>query len=83
MQHEREGVKIMAENTTVILSEGGTAETIVFAKDIEIKDLWHTAMGIKNGAFKDWSEETREEVFNDIIEVWTLAHHLKKHIIKQ
>jgi len=73
----------MAEDTTITLAEGGTHETIIFVKDIEIKDLWHCAMAIKTGESQYWDQKTRDVVFDQIIEVWGLAHDLKKHIMKE
>ena len=71
----------MAENTTVELAKNGTDAKVVFIKDVHIKDLWHIAMGIKNGACQEWSEEEREKISDEIIDVWHLTHHLKTHII--
>lgn len=71
----------MAEDTVVELSRDGTEAKVIFAKDIQIKDLWHIGMGIKNGAFKDWSQKDRDEASEAIIDTWSLAHHLKNHIL--
>ena len=71
----------MAEDTPIEQSRNGTDAGIVFAKDIVIKDLWHIAMGIQNGACKDWSEKEREEISDEILNVWSLAHDMKNHII--
>ena len=73
----------MAEETTIVLSRGGTHERIMFVEDIEIKDLWHAAMAIKNGDSKYWSQKIRDKVFEEIIGVWELTHDLKKHIIEK
>lgn len=71
----------MAEDTPVEQSRNGTNAGIVFAKDITIIDLWHIARGIANGACKDWSEEERKEISEEILNVWVLAHDMKSHII--
>jgi len=71
----------MAEDTVVELSKNGTNARVVFAKDIEIKDLWHIAMAIKNGDCQHWNSKDREEIFEKILDVWNIAHHLKDHII--
>ena len=71
----------MANDTAVELSKGGTDARVIFAKDIKIKDLWHIAMGIKKGNCKEWSQEDRDSISEDIVEVWSLTHHLKDHII--
>lgn len=71
----------MAEETTVELAKNGTDARVIFAKDIEIKDLWHLAMAIRKGEFTVWSEKQREEFSDDILDIWALAHHLKDHII--
>ena len=72
----------MAEESTVILAQGGTDERIIFANSIEIKDLWHICMDIRSGASKKWDEEERERNYKEILEVWHLAHNLKRHIIE-
>ena len=71
----------MAEETPVELAKNGTEARVIFAKDIPIKDLWHIAMGIKNGTCQEWSQKERDDIFEEIIEVWHTAHHLKTHII--
>ena len=71
----------MAEDTVVELSKNGTDARTVFVKDIQINDLWHIAMGIKNEVYKEWSQAERDSIFDEIIDVWHLAHDLKTHII--
>ena len=71
----------MAEDTVVELSKNGLDARVIFAKDIEIKDIWNTVMEIRNGNSKDWSEDMLQKACEDILYTWALAHHLKDHII--
>ena len=54
----------------VTLSCGGTNKRQVDPASIEIPNLWHLAMRLKG--------LEREQV----LEVWNLAHDLRKHILK-
>jgi len=71
----------MSRETVVELSKNGTEARVIFAKDLIVRDLWHIAMGIKNGACKRWSQKERDEICEEILDVWYRAHDMKEHII--
>ena len=71
----------MSLETPVELSKNGTHAKVVFAKDLEIHDLWYLCMAIKNGDCQSWNQEEREKFSEEILDVWSLAHHPKDHII--
>jgi hypothetical protein len=58
----------------VILSPDGEGKRIVDIDSIHIPDLWPVAMALRDysEANAEWSEQ--------VLEVWHLAHDLKKHI---
>lgn len=53
----------------VTLSKGGTMERTVEVSEIIIPDLWHIALNQESKEAKD-----------AILEVWHIAHDLKRHI---
>lgn len=71
----------MSKETIVKLSKNGAAARDVFIKNVEIKDLWHIAMNIKDGSCKYWSQEERGKISEEILDAWHRAHDLKTHII--
>lgn len=54
---------------TITLNEGGTGERVIDILHIQIPDIWHIAHRIEN-------EEDRKLV----LEVWSLAHDMKRHL---
>ena len=66
----------MSQNTQITLAKGGTAERQVPISKIHIPDLWHIASGIRTGAFVT----SRADNADRILEVWNLAHDLRRHI---
>ena len=71
----------MAADTPVEQSKNGTHARVTFIKDIEIKDIWSIAMGIMNGTCKEWSEEERKVISEELLDLWQITHDLKTHII--
>lgn len=68
-------VKAMFDPAVVTLSEGGTKERKVKVDEIQINDLWHVSQ-LKSRPLSK-IERVR------IIEVWHLAHDLRKHAQRQ
>lgn len=62
------------EATMVTLNKGGTGERTLAVSAIQIHDLWHVAMRLQDAGDKEGSEQ--------VLEVWLLAHDLKKHILE-
>ena len=60
----------------VTLNPGGTHEKTVDISEIQIPDLWHIAQALKSKK----SAPTAVAAGDDVLEVWHLAHSLKKHI---
>ena len=56
---------------TVTLAKGGTEERTVPISEVVIPDIWHTAMELR---------ETRPKAADAILEVWHIAHSLRRHI---
>jgi hypothetical protein len=65
----------MSNETLVTLAKGGAEERTVKACEIEIPDLWHLCTDLRcHAKYKQAAEQ--------ILEVWYLAHHLKRHIVE-
>lgn len=67
----------------VTLSKGGKAEREAEVDEIEIPDLWHTAMRLKelgNSESDLRLSENFTKASEDILKTWHLAHDLKRHI---
>jgi hypothetical protein len=62
----------------ITLSKGGTAERTIDAQDIDVPDLWHIAMALKNGEV--YLPHARTQVSEMVLECWHLCHDLKRHI---
>jgi hypothetical protein len=66
-------------------SKGGTAEREVDVQDIQVPDLWHVAMHLKelsessNSHLKHKYKIASEE----ILETWHLAHDMKRYLQEQ
>ncbi len=61
----------MSNEQIITLCEGGTDEKTIDINHLVIPDLWHIAQRSKNDADRLAVEE-----------VWSLAHDLKRHILK-
>jgi len=68
----------MSMEETIVRSRGGTLERIEFIADIDVPDLWHIAMAVKDGT--PIPKEKREMLSNMILDTWHIAHDLKRHI---
>jgi hypothetical protein len=72
----------MAQNTYVQTSVGESH----IVSDIEIPDLWHIAKYLQNDPNKTAVYSTASGEWIDsgdaVLEVWHLAHALKRHIIE-
>jgi len=66
----------MAKKTLVTLSKGGTKERTVPVSEIEIPDMWHISQAVRRTQEIALSQKAADL----ILEVWHLAHDLKKHI---
>ncbi len=60
--------------TSITLSKGGSKERTVCLQALEIPDLWHVA---KSGYC------LRDDDRDKVLEVWHIAHDLKRHRITQ
>lgn len=61
--------------TLVTLAARGAARRRVDIRDIEVPDLWDLAMWLKRHESQDGDSEL-------VLQVWGLAHDLKRHIEK-
>ena len=61
----------------ITLAKGGTAEREVDVQEIQVPDLWHVAMALKD----DPSYDNRAA--DMILETWHLAHDMKRHLQEQ
>jgi len=73
-QKRDEEITIMPKDTLVTLSPGAQNERQIKVDDIEIPDLWHVAGFLE--------EKGQKRAAAGVLEVWHLAHDLKKHILK-
>jgi hypothetical protein len=71
----------MAQPTTIevgpINQETGKKDSIPVA-EIEVPDLWHLAMALKNGTIK--SKKTQALASAQVLDLWHLTHDLKRGI---
>ena len=66
----------MANDAKVTLNKGGTEKKVVPISDVKIPDLWHIANTIReNGKVADGPGCAEL-----ILECWSRAHDLKRHI---
>ena len=74
----------MAAKTKVTLKKGGTGERTIEIGSLEIKDMWHIAAAIRGGVNFSKAPMGDNEILSDgVLEVWGIAHDLKKHIIEK
>ena len=64
----------------VTLSKDGTKKRTVDINEIEIPDMWHHIPYIRQCS--DIPEQERNEMAEEILECWHLAHDLKRHIVE-
>lgn len=67
---------IMANDTKVTLSKGGSKERTLPISQVHIPDLWHIAEKIRT----DGLNPPGTECAGLILEVWNLCHDFKRHI---
>ena len=66
----------MANDAKVTLNKGGTGEKVVSISEVSIPDLWHIANAIReHGKVADGPGCAEL-----ILECWSRAHDLKRHI---
>lgn len=58
--------------TQITLSKGGTKERTVDINSVEIPDLWHIAMRLRN----QYDDDSADKV----LECWHRCHDMKRHI---
>lgn len=61
----------------ITFSKGGTKERKVKVSDIQIPDLWHIAIYLKEIARRPGHSVLAEHA-DSILEVWHMAHDMKK-----
>ena len=59
--------------TRITLAKGGTAERVVDIKELQVPDLWHIGMELKDGC-------TGPCAGDRVLECWHLCHDLLRHI---
>ena len=66
----------MASKTKVTLNKGGSKKKTIPISQVEIPDLWHIAEAIR----KDGKVADGPGCADLILECWSRAHDLKRHI---
>ena len=63
---------------TFTRAKGGTAEREEIISQIQVPDLWHIIIGIREGT--KVPKAHRDAVADAVYEAWTLAHDMRKHL---
>jgi len=63
---------------TFTRSKGGTAEREEIISQIQVPDLWHIIIGIREGT--KVPKAHRDAVADAVYEAWTLAQDMRKHL---
>ena len=61
---------------TITQAKGGTAERQVDVATLQVPDLWHIAIALKQGKADNLTPAAGDVVLN----CWSLCHDLLKHI---
>ena len=64
---------------TFTRSKGGTAEREEIISQIQVPDLWHLYMALKDGQLTR-SKKVQAELADVVYETWQLAHDMRKHL---
>ena len=64
---------------TFTRSKGGTAEREEIISQIQVPDLWHLYMALKDGQLTR-SKKVQAELADVVYETWHLAHDMKRHL---
>ena len=68
-----------AAEPTFTRSKGGTAEREEIISQIQVPDLWHLYMALKDGQLTR-SKKVQAELADMVYETWQLAHDMRKHL---
>ena len=66
----------------ITLNPGYPSERTVDIFTVQVPDLWHLAQALKNGPITR-SKAVQARAGDDILELWQLAHELKRYIQEQ
>jgi hypothetical protein len=64
---------------TFTRSKGGSAEREEIISQIQVPDLWHLYMALKDGQLTR-SKKVQAELADVVYETWQLAHDMRKHL---
>jgi len=67
------------ENATFTRSKGGTAEREEIISQIQVPDLWHLYLALKDGKLTR-NKKILAKAAEDVYEAWHLAHDMKRHL---